>query len=122
MPRYTTDLAPRRARTHARNANTNTKHDFPVGGVTKDSPPNLRSLFLFVLSFFLSFLSHLLYYFFLSFVLSVLSFFLLSFFISSFFLSSKRIFKCMFKRFSKICEKTCKNLLFGENVLKTRCF
>ena len=27
------------ARTHARNANTNTKHDFPVGGVTKDSPP-----------------------------------------------------------------------------------
>ena len=28
-----------RARTHARNANTNTKHDFPVGGVTKDSPP-----------------------------------------------------------------------------------
>ena len=25
--------------THARNANTNTKHDFLVGGVTKDSPP-----------------------------------------------------------------------------------
>ena len=37
MPRQHTDLAPRRA--HARNANTNTKHDFPVGGVTKDSPP-----------------------------------------------------------------------------------
>ena len=37
MPRYHTDLASRRA--HARNANTNTKHDFPVGGVTKDSPP-----------------------------------------------------------------------------------
>jgi hypothetical protein len=37
MPRQQTDLAPRRA--HARNANTNTKHDFPVGGVTKDSPP-----------------------------------------------------------------------------------
>ena len=35
MPRYT--LISRRA--HARNANTNTKHDFPVGGVTKDSPP-----------------------------------------------------------------------------------
>ena len=39
MPRQHLDLASRRARTHARNANTNTKHDFPVGGVTKDSPP-----------------------------------------------------------------------------------
>ena len=35
-PRYT--VISRRV-THARNANTNTKHDFPVGGVTKDSPP-----------------------------------------------------------------------------------
>ena len=38
-PRYT--MISRRvahARTQ-RNANTNTKHDFPVGGVTKDSPP-----------------------------------------------------------------------------------
>ena len=33
-----TTLISRRV-THARNANTNTKHDFPVGGVTKDSPP-----------------------------------------------------------------------------------
>ena len=33
-----------RARTHARNANTNTKHDFPVGGVTKDSPPQPPTL------------------------------------------------------------------------------
>ena len=35
----TTLISRRVARTHARNANTNTKHDFPVGGVTKDSPP-----------------------------------------------------------------------------------
>ena len=62
MPRYHTDLASRRARTqHSRNANTNTKHDFPVGGVTKDSPPQppigFSYLFLLFLRFFLVFVS-----------------------------------------------------------------
>ena len=42
MPGYHT-LISRRV-THARNANTNTKHDFPVGVSQRTHPPNLRLL------------------------------------------------------------------------------
>ena len=54
-------------------------------------------------------------YIFLSFFLFFLSFF-------SFFLSFKRIFKWIFERFSKICEKPFKNVFFMKKCFKNEMF